>query len=55
MVKQIVDLGKWYDVKFFYGEIRHVQIVIQKNLITQGTIEAFEQLFEDKIVPAKGK
>ena len=54
-VKQIVDLGEWYDVKFSFGEQRHIEIVIQKDLITEGTIEEFEQLFEDKIVLAKGK
>ena len=52
-VKQIADCGEWYDVEYFFGEIKNVESVIQKDLITEGTIEEFEKLFSDKIVPAK--
>ena len=52
-VIQIVDHGEWYDVKYAFGEVKNVQTVIQKNLLTKGTIEEFEQIFEDKVVSVK--
>ncbi len=51
-VKQIVDYGEWYVVVFFFGS-KDLSFVIQKDLITKGTIAEFENLFSDKIVPAK--
>lgn len=51
-VKQIIDHDKWYEVLYFFGEAHTVKTVIQKDLITKGTIEEFEKLFEDKIVSA---
>lgn len=48
-VKMVVDMGDWYDIKFFYP-YRNLRFVCQKNLLVQGTIEEFEKLFEDKLI-----
>ena len=53
-VKQIIDYGEWYDIVFYMGD-KDISAVIQKDLIVNGTIEEFEQLFKDKIVPAKSR
>ena len=47
-VKKVLDYGEWYHVKFYFSD-RDLYFVCQKNLITQGTLEEFEKLFEDKI------
>lgn len=47
-VKKVIDYGDFYDIVFCVPRWRNC--VCQKDLITQGTIEEFEQLFEDKIV-----
>ena len=52
-VKKVVDYGAYY---FIY--MRRLDpnngIVCQKDLLTEGTIEEFEELFKDKII-RKGK
>lgn len=48
-VKKVVDLGDWYIVKFYFP-INLRWFICQKDLIVEGTIEEFEQLFEGKIV-----
>lgn len=48
-VKKIIDAGDWYYVVFRYGDIGN-SWVCQKDLITEGNIEQFEELFEGKIV-----
>ena len=50
-VYQVIDYGEWYYFKFNFGE-RDRFFVCQKSLLTEGTIEEFEKLFEDKIVSA---
>lgn len=48
-IKCVYDYGKWYLLKtkkFTYV----TKFVLQKDLITVGTIEEFEKLFEDKII-----
>lgn len=47
-VKKVIDVGEWYYFIFKYGNISN-SWVCQKNLITKGTIEEFEKLFEGKI------
>ena len=47
-IKEIVDYGLWYDISFLFG-YKSISFVIQKDLITQGTIEEFEKIFHDKI------
>ena len=46
-IEAVLDFGEWYEIHFknTYREI----FFCQKNLITQGTLEEFEKLFEDKI------
>lgn len=46
-VKKVVDYGDFYHLIVF-GKLS--AYICQKDLITQGTIEDFEKLFEDKIV-----
>ena len=47
-VKKVVDFGEWYHIFFVY-ESRDLYFVCQKDLLTKGTIEEFEALFEEKI------
>ena len=48
-VKSVIDYGGEYYIKFNFT--RNVPVCIcQKDLITQGTIEEFEELFKDKII-----
>ena len=48
-VKSVIDYGDWYYLVFNY-EDRDPYFVCQKDLLTQGTLEEFEALFEGKIV-----
>lgn len=48
-ISKIIDYGEWYHLVFYYSD-RDICFVCQKSLITKGTIEEFERLFEDKIV-----
>lgn len=49
LVKNVIDYGDWYVFTFsFPHKIRW--FICQKDLIVEGTIEEFEQLFEGKIV-----
>ena len=48
-VKEILDYGEWYYFIFNY-EDRDPYFICQKDLLTQGTLEEFEALFEGKIV-----
>ena len=45
---EVIDMGTWYDFKFNL-KVNNL-FVCQKDLITQGSIEEFEQLFKDKII-----
>lgn len=47
-IKKIIDFGEWYHIIFKYAE-RNQCFVCQKTLISKGTIEDFEKLFEGKI------
>ena len=48
-ITDVQDFGDYYIV-YFSKIIRTQCFVCQKNLITQGTLEEFESLFEDKLV-----
>lgn len=48
-VKKIIDMGEWYYIIFKFGDISNSWIC-QKDLITIGTIEEFEKIFEGKII-----
>jgi hypothetical protein len=45
-VRKVIDTGEWYYVLF---RLKVDGFLCQKNLITKGTIEEFEKLFEDKL------
>jgi hypothetical protein len=47
-VKRLEDYGEWYYVVFQYSD-RDMCFVCQKSLLTQGSLEEFEGLFEGKI------
>ncbi len=49
LVEQVIDMGEWYRIVFCLNE-GNVRFVCQKSLLTQGTLEEFEALFEGKIV-----
>ena len=48
-VKKIVDYGEWYHFVFFYSD-RDDYFVCQKSLLTKGSLEEFEAMFEGKII-----
>lgn len=50
-IKKIIDSGDWYYITF-KGDFTE-SIICQKNLIIEGTIEEFEELFKDKIIRKK--
>lgn len=48
-VKKVVDYGEFYYIKLPFLHLTN-EIICQKNLLTHGSIEEFEELFKDKIV-----
>ena len=48
-VKCVKDYGEWYHFEFNYFD-RDMYFVCQKSLLTQGSIEEFENLFADKLI-----
>ena len=50
---EVIDMGAWY--KFKYNLTINVFTVCQKDLIVEGTIEEFEELFADKLVRKETK
>lgn len=48
-VKRIIDYGYFYVFIFYFPNLDK-RFICQKDLIVKGTIEEFEQIFEDKIV-----
>ena len=52
-VKKVIDEGEWYFI-LFYFPYKQANCICQKNLITKGSIEEFEELFKDKIIRRKG-
>lgn len=47
-VEAVMDYGEWYYLVFQF-EDRDPYFICQKSLLTQGTLEEFEALFEGKI------
>ncbi len=47
--KLVCDYGEFYELVFPFGKVSH-NFICQKILLTSGTLEDFEKLFEDKIV-----
>ena len=52
LVKMVYDYGEFYFISFYFGKIS-CYFICQKSLLTQGTIEDFEKLFDGKIVRKK--
>ena len=48
-IKKIVDYGDWYKI-YFYFPHKSNAFICQKDLIMQGTIEEFEEMFAGYIV-----
>lgn len=48
-IKEVYDYGDFYVVLFPFGKLSH-HFVCQKSLITNGSLEEFETLFENMIV-----
>ena len=48
-VKKVIDEGEWYQI-IFYFPYKLAECICQKDLIVEGTIEEFEELFKDYIV-----
>lgn len=48
-IKEIYDYGEFYSFMFTNGQYTP-HFVCQKDLLSKGTIEEFESLFEDKII-----
>ena len=53
-VKNVIDYGDWYHITFYVPH-RNPFFICQKDLISEGTIEEFEELFADKLVRKKRK
>jgi len=53
-VKKVIDFGDWYYISFYFPR-KDMSFVCQKDLIVEGTIEEFEQLFASRLVRAKNK
>lgn len=47
-VKSVIDEKEWYYLKFNFLKLDG--LICQKSLITEGTIQEFEKLFEGKII-----
>ena len=50
-IEKIYDYGNFYHIKF--KKVPDSYYVLQKDLITQGTIGKFEECFKDKMLVAK--
>ncbi len=53
-VKHVIDYGEWYKITFSFP-YKSQRFVCQKDLIIQGTIEDFENLFSDKLIRRRGR
>ena len=52
--KQVRDFGEFYEIVFLFGKISD-KFICQKNLLTKGTLEQFESLFNGKLQRINGK
>ena len=48
-VKRVVDCGKWYHIIFYFPN-KNSYFIGQKDLIVNGTIQEFEEMFTGKII-----
>lgn len=49
-VKVVYDCGEYYDIRFPFGHYTSVPLICQKDLLSKGSLEEFEALFEGKII-----
>lgn len=47
-IKKIIDVEGCYHIVFYFP--KESDLIIQKNLITKGTLEDFEEMFKEKLV-----
>ena len=47
-VKKIYDCGEWYYIIFRFGDMTNAWVA-EKKLLTKGTLEAFEEIFNSLI------
>lgn len=48
-VKKVTDHGEYYELCFNYGKYSDM-FICQKNLLTRGTLQGFEKMFDCKII-----
>lgn len=48
-IKEIRDYGVYYVILFPFGKLSH-HFICQKSLLVKGSVEKFEELFEEKII-----
>lgn len=48
-VKSVVDYGEYYDLSFYFGNVSD-KFICQKSLLSKGTLQEFEALFEVDII-----
>ena len=48
-VNKVYDYGDFYFISFVFGNISE-KYVCQKNLLSKGTLDQFEKIFEPKLV-----
>ena len=48
-IKEVLDFGEFYDLKFVYGK-GYLYFICQKDLLSKGTLEDFEAFFDGEIV-----
>lgn len=48
-VKKVYDMGDWYHIIFYFPH-KSIFFICQKDLLTAGSLEEFEKIFEGKIV-----
>ena len=52
-IKQIADYGEFYQIKLYFAAYVGFEFnifICQKDLITKGTLEEFEKMFDEKLV-----
>lgn len=48
-VKEVHDYGDYYDLIFPFGKVSE-KFICQKDLLSQGSLQRFEELFKNKVV-----
>lgn len=48
-VKNVIDMGGWYVINFYFPE-KNLFFLCEKDLILEGSLKEFEDLFSDKLV-----